>query len=46
MAGFGRELLASALAGTDPDEQPLRHVAELPRTRQPRPGWPSWADRT
>ena len=29
MAGFGRELLASALAGTDPAEQPLRHVAEL-----------------
>ncbi len=37
MADFGRELLASALAGTDADEHPLRHVAELP----PRPGRPA-----
>ncbi len=27
---FGRELLACAVDGTDPDEQPLRHVADLP----------------
>lgn len=45
MAGFGRELLASALAGTDPDEQPLRHVAELPANHGTTAGWPSWADR-
>jgi len=43
MASFGSELLAAALAGTAPDEHPLRHTAELP----PRPGrpqgWPAWA---
>ncbi|QLL07133.1 DEAD/DEAH box helicase [Mycobacterium vicinigordonae] len=43
MASFGRELLAAALIGTAPGEEPLRHVAELP----PRPGqpgdWPQWA---
>ncbi|QNI08871.1 DEAD/DEAH box helicase [Mycobacterium kubicae] len=44
MASFGGELLAAALAGTAPGEQPLRHVAELaPRTGQPHE-WPSWAD--
>jgi DEAD/DEAH box helicase domain-containing protein len=41
---FGRELLACAVEGTDPDEHPVRHVADLP----PRPGrpqaWPRWAD--
>ena len=41
---FGRALLACAIDGTHPDEQPLRHVADLP----PRPGrpqaWPQWAD--
>ncbi|WP_157011548.1 hypothetical protein, partial [Mycobacterium celatum] len=31
---FGSELLAVAVAGCGPGEQPLRHVAELP----PRPG--------
>ena len=41
---FGRELLACAIDGTDPDEQPLRHVADLP-PRQGRPqAWPQWAD--
>ncbi|MBV8966828.1 MAG: DEAD/DEAH box helicase, partial [Mycobacteriaceae bacterium] len=45
MAGFGRELLASALAGTEPDEQPLRHVAELPASRGTTAAWPIWADR-
>jgi DEAD/DEAH box helicase domain-containing protein len=41
---FGRELLACAVEGADPDEHPLRHVADLP----PQPGrpreWPSWAE--
>lgn len=44
MASFGSELLAAALAGTAPDEHPLRHTAEL----APRPGrpqsWPAWAE--
>ncbi len=41
---FGRELLACALEGTDPDEHPVRHVADLP-PRQGRPqSWPRWAD--
>ncbi|HXO51127.1 MAG TPA: DEAD/DEAH box helicase, partial [Mycobacterium sp.] len=41
---FGRELLACAVEGTDPDEHPLRHVADLP-PRQGRPtAWPHWAD--
>jgi DEAD/DEAH box helicase domain-containing protein len=44
MANFGSELLAAALAGTEPDEHPLRHVAELaPRRARPR-SWPSWAE--
>ena len=30
MASFGSDLLAAALAGTAPDEHPLRHVADLP----------------
>jgi DEAD/DEAH box helicase domain-containing protein len=41
---FGRELLASAVDGTDPDEHPLRHVADLaPRQASAQP-WPRWAD--
>jgi DEAD/DEAH box helicase domain-containing protein len=41
---FGRELLACAVEGTDPDEHPLRHVADLaPRRARSRP-WPQWAD--
>ena len=41
---FGRALLACAIDGTDPDEQPLRHVADLP-PRHGRPqAWPQWAD--
>jgi DEAD/DEAH box helicase domain-containing protein len=41
---FGRELLACAIEATDPDEKPLRHVADLP-PRQGRPQtWPRWAD--
>ena len=44
MSDFGRELLACAVEGTDPDEKPLRHVADLP-PRQARPqAWPHWAD--
>jgi DEAD/DEAH box helicase domain-containing protein len=42
---FGRELLACALEGTDPNEHPLRHVADLsPRQGRLQP-WPQWADR-
>jgi DEAD/DEAH box helicase domain-containing protein len=41
---FGSELLAAAVAGSEPDEHPLRHVAELPpRHGHPRP-WPNWAE--
>jgi DEAD/DEAH box helicase domain-containing protein len=41
---FGRELLACALEGTDPNEHPLRHVADM-APRQGRPQrWPQWAD--
>jgi DEAD/DEAH box helicase domain-containing protein len=44
MVTFGSELLAAAVAGSDPGEHPLRHVAELaPRPGQPRP-WPAWAE--
>ena len=43
MSDFGRELLACAVEGTNPDEKPLRHVADLP-PRQARPqAWPHWA---
>ncbi len=41
---FGRELLACAIDGTDPDEQPLRHVADLPPRRAGPQAWPQWAD--
>ncbi len=44
MASFGSELLAAALAGTAPDEHPLRHVAELPPRRGRPHGWPEWAE--
>ncbi len=44
MASFGRDLLASALAGTDPDEHPLRHVADLPAHQGSSAAWPAWAD--
>ncbi|MHC9295613.1 DEAD/DEAH box helicase [Mycobacterium sp. LTG2003] len=41
---FGRELLACAVEGTPADEDPLRHVADLP-PRQGKPlSWPEWAD--
>ncbi|WP_102144796.1 DEAD/DEAH box helicase [Mycobacterium hubeiense] len=44
MTEFGRELLACAVEGTDPDEHPLRHVAELPPRRGDPQPWPQWAD--
>lgn len=41
---FGRELLGAAVAGSEPGEHPLRHVAELPpQCGRPRP-WPAWAE--
>src|SRR6478609_2114073 len=44
MSDFGRELLACAVEGTDPAENPLRHVADLaPRQARPQ-AWPHWAD--
>src|SRR3954467_3824889 len=44
MSDFGRELLACAVEGTDPEENPLRHVADL-ASRQARPqAWAHWAD--
>jgi DEAD/DEAH box helicase domain-containing protein len=44
MVTFGSELLAAAVAGSEPGEHPLRHVAELPpRHGRPRP-WPTWAE--
>ena len=43
MSDFGRELLSCAVAGVAADEQPLRHVADLPpRSGQPQ-SWPQWA---
>lgn len=41
---FGRELLAGAVAGTAPEERPVRHVADLPSRRGRTQPWPSWAD--
>ena len=38
MSDFGRELLACAVEGTDPDENPLRHVADLPPQAGPPAG--------
>lgn len=44
MVTFGSELLAVAVTGGEPGDNPLRHVAELPpREGRPRP-WPVWAD--
>jgi DEAD/DEAH box helicase domain-containing protein len=41
---FGSDLLAAAVAGGEPNEHPLRHVAELPpRHGHPR-AWPDWAE--
>jgi DEAD/DEAH box helicase domain-containing protein len=41
---FGSELLAAAVAGGDPAEHPLRHVAELPPRQASRRPWPDWAE--
>ena len=43
-ADFGRELLASAVDGTDSDEHPLRHVSDLAARRARSQAWPQWAD--
>ncbi|MEB3065575.1 DEAD/DEAH box helicase [[Mycobacterium] zoologicum] len=42
-ANFGGELLAAALAGTEPGEHPLRHVADLPASAGAVDSWPDWA---
>ncbi|MDQ2626662.1 MAG: DEAD/DEAH box helicase, partial [Actinomycetota bacterium] len=41
---FGGELLAAALAGIEPGEDPLRHVADLPASPGQAGAWPDWAD--
>ena len=44
MVTFGSELLAAAVAGSEPGEHPLRHVAELPaQPGRPR-HWPAWVE--
>ncbi|BBX13183.1 helicase [Mycobacterium novum] len=40
---FGGELLAAALAGIEPGEDPLRHVADLPASPGQAGAWPDWA---
>ena len=44
MVTFGSELLAAAVAGSEPGEHPLRHVAELPPRHGRRRPWPAWAE--
>ena len=44
MVTFGGELLAAAVAGSEPGEHPLRHVAELPPRHGRRRPWPAWAE--
>ncbi|WIM86398.1 DEAD/DEAH box helicase [Candidatus Mycobacterium wuenschmannii] len=44
MVTFGSELLAAAVAGTDADEHPLRHVAELPARHGRQQPWPTWVE--
>jgi DEAD/DEAH box helicase domain-containing protein len=41
---FGRELLASAVSGTDSSEDPLRHVADLAPRHARSQTWPRWAE--
>jgi DEAD/DEAH box helicase domain-containing protein len=41
---FGSELLAAAVAGSEPGEHPLRHVAELPARQGRRRPWPVWVE--
>ncbi|ORB12884.1 DEAD/DEAH box helicase, partial [Mycobacterium noviomagense] len=40
---FGSELLAAVVAGVEPGEHPLRHVAELPAQSGLPHSWPAWA---
>ena len=44
VSNFGRRLLACAVEGTAADENPLRHVADLPPRRARKRTWPHWAD--
>ena len=44
MVSFGSELLAAAVAGTEADEHPLRHVAELPARHGRQRPWPTWVE--
>jgi DEAD/DEAH box helicase domain-containing protein len=44
MVTFGSELLAAAVAGSEPGDHPLRHVAELPPRLGRRRPWPAWAE--
>lgn len=39
---FGRELLDCAVAGVDPDEHPVRHVADLAARGARQRAWPAW----
>ncbi|MEO6793407.1 MAG: DEAD/DEAH box helicase, partial [Mycobacterium sp.] len=43
-ANFGGDLLAVALAGAEPGEDPLRHVADLPACAGRAGAWPDWAE--
>jgi DEAD/DEAH box helicase domain-containing protein len=47
-ANFGSELLSAAVLGTvdgsGRQEQPVRHIAELPARAGRRQAWPQWAD--
>ena len=44
MVTFGSVLLAAAVAGTEPGEHPLRHVAELPARHGRQRPWPTWVE--
>jgi DEAD/DEAH box helicase domain-containing protein len=44
MVTFGSELLAAAVAGTEAEEHPLRHVAELPARQGRQRPWPTWVE--
>ncbi|UQX10642.1 DEAD/DEAH box helicase [Candidatus Mycobacterium methanotrophicum] len=44
MVTFGSELLAAVVAGSEPGEHPLRHVAELAPRHGRRRSWPAWAE--
>jgi DEAD/DEAH box helicase domain-containing protein len=42
-ASFGHELLTTAIAGIDADDNPVRHIAELPPRTATVVDWPEWA---